>query len=148
MSDRSEQKQILLDTLLLDGGNAVYLEQMQARYAANPVSVDPSWQAYFASLGDEVHHAQKTAQGPAWKRPDWPVDDTSDLTGALTGDWGDSPELAQKAVSKANPALSADAVKTAARDSLNALMLIRAYRVRGHLIADLDPLGLKQKGPD
>jgi len=42
---RSEQNQTLLDTLFLDGGNAYYLEQMQAQYAANPNSVDPSWLA-------------------------------------------------------------------------------------------------------
>ncbi len=36
-------------------------------------------------------------------------------------------------------------LKRAARDSLRAMMLIRAYRVRGHLEASLDPLGLKPR---
>jgi len=146
MTKRSEQNQTFLDNLFLDGANAVYLEQMQAQYAANPASVDASWRAYFDGLGESAADAQKTAAGPAWKRPDWPIDANGDLTNALTGDWGDSPEAAEAAVSKANPALSADAVKQAARDSLSALMMIRAYRVRGHLIANLDPLGLKVAG--
>jgi len=139
---RSEQNQSFLDTLFLDGGNAAYLEQMQARYAANPASVDPSFRAYFDSLGEEANHAQKMAQGPAWKRPAWPVDDSSELTSALTGDWGASAEAA---ISANSPALSQDEVRQAAQDSLNALMLIRAYRVRGHLIANLDPLGLQRQ---
>src|SRR3546814_20845872 len=33
------------------------------------------------------------------------------------------------------------AIRQATLDSIRALMLIRAYRVRGHLYADLDPLG-------
>jgi len=64
---RSEQNQTLLDTLFLDGGNAYYLEQMQAQYAANPNSVDPSWRAYFAALGEEASNAKKNADGPSWK---------------------------------------------------------------------------------
>ena len=85
---RSEQNQAMLDTLFLDGGNAFYLEQMQARYAANPNSVDPSWQSYFASLGEEAANAKKNAEGPTWKRGDWPADSADELTSALTGDWG------------------------------------------------------------
>ncbi len=33
-------------------------------------------------------------------------------------------------------------IETATKDSVRAIMMIRAYRIRGHLIADLDPLGL------
>ena len=54
---RSEQNQTFLDTLFLDGGNAAYLEQMQARYAENPSSVDASWQTYFASLSEDADNA-------------------------------------------------------------------------------------------
>jgi 2-oxoglutarate dehydrogenase E1 component len=41
---------------------------------------------------------------------------------------------------------SAEAMKAAAKDSIRARMLIRAYRVRGHLEASLDPLDLKPRG--
>ena len=143
---RSEQNQTFLDTLFLDGGNAAYLEQMQAQWAQNPASVDASWRAYFDDLAEDKTGARKAADGPAWKRPDWPIDPNGDLTAALTGNWGDDPAAAQAAVKKASPNLSADEVQSAARDSLHALMMIRAYRVRGHLIANLDPLGLKQPG--
>lgn len=144
---RSEQNQNLLDTLFLDGGNAAYLEQMQSRYAKNPDSVDASFRAYFESLGEDPGNAQKTASGPSWKRADWPADASGELTSALTGDWGVSADTAQQTIHKDNPSLAKDDVRRAAQDSLNALMLIRAYRVRGHLIANLDPLGLQKPEP-
>jgi len=61
---RSQQNQDFLDSQYLDGANAAYLEQMQARYAANPASVDASWRAYFDSLGEAKDNAQKVADGP------------------------------------------------------------------------------------
>ena len=93
---RSEQNQQFLDTLFLDGGNAAYLEQMQARYAEDPNSVDVSWQAYFSSLGEDRSNAVKNAEGPSWKRNDWPHDNKSELTSALTGDWADEGAVTAK----------------------------------------------------
>ena len=142
MTERSEQNQNLLDTLFLDGGNAAYLEQMQAQYAANPNSVDPSFRAYFASLGEDSANARKNADGPVWKREAYTSDPTPELTSALTGDWG---EIVEK-VKAARPQVSESEAEQAAKDSLHALMLIRAYRVRGHLVANLDPLGLQKPG--
>ena len=143
---RSEQNQTFLDTLFLDGGNAAYLEQMQAQYTRNPNSVDASWRAYFQNLGEDAANAQHVADGPAWKRDNWPIAENGELTSALTGDWGVDPKAAEKAVAKANPDMSANDVQQAAKDSIGALMLIRAYRVRGHCVADLDPLGLQKQG--
>ena len=145
---RSEQNQTFLDTLFLDGGNAAYLEQMQARYAENPSSVDASWQTYFASLSEDAANARKNAEGPSWKRPDWPVDNNDETTSALTGDWGEADIAAVKGkvADKLSGASDAD-IRQATKDSLRALMLIRAYRMRGHMIANLDPLGLHKADP-
>ncbi|MGJ8564501.1 MAG: 2-oxoglutarate dehydrogenase E1 component [Alphaproteobacteria bacterium] len=143
---RSEYNQDMIETLFLDGGNAVYLEQMLAQYMENPHSVDKSWQAYFASLGEDSAVARQNADGPVWKRKDWPLDDRSENTGALTGDWAPSSEGSVTAKVKGQMSgASEDDIRRATKDSLRALMLIRAYRVRGHMIADLDPLGLREK---
>ena len=142
---RSEQNQAMLDTLFLDGANATYIEQIQAQYAANPNSVDPSWQAYFASIGEDAANAKKNADGPSWQRASWPPDAQDELTSALTGDWGAAEKDATKnKVSARMEGASAEDVEQATKDSLRALMLIRAYRIRGHLIADLDPLYLQK----
>jgi 2-oxoglutarate dehydrogenase E1 component len=81
--------------------------------------------------------------GPSWAPKNWPVIDSDDLTAAL------DPQQMQVAVkaaaAKAGAALSAAEVERAADDSIRAMMLIRTYRVRGHLAATLDPLGLSQR---
>ena len=145
---RTDYNQSMLDSLFLDGGNAAYLEQMQARYAENPNSVDPSFRAYFASLEEDRDVAIKNAQGPAWKRENWPPDANEELTRALTGNWGPNLEdnVTRKLGTRMGGASEAD-IRQATKDSLRALMLIRAYRMRGHLAANLDPLGLMEEKP-
>ncbi len=89
------------------------------------------------------NHDFDAEQGPSWAKPNWPVFDTDDLTAAL-----DPTQMAVaiKEASKAagKPASDAD-VSIAAGDSIRAMMLIRTYRVRGHLAANLDPLGLTKQ---
>ncbi len=146
---RSEQNQDFLDTGYLDGANAGYLEQMQAKYMADPHSVDASWRAYFSALGEDADNAKANADGPSWERGDWPQDDSSDYTEALNG-FSASYTLEadlQSKIEKASPIACAEDVRQATKDSLRALMLIRAYRIRGHLIAELDPLGMMQRVP-
>ncbi len=145
MSDkpRSQTNQDFLDTGYLDGANAAYLEQMQAQYTANPNSVDDSWRTYFARLGEDAGNAKTNADGPTWVRGDWPQEDNSDWVEALGGVAG--TDALKTEIKKIRPAASHDEVEQAARDSIRALMLIRAYRIRGHLVADLDPLGLMKR---
>ncbi|WBL32574.1 2-oxoglutarate dehydrogenase E1 component [Sinirhodobacter sp. HNIBRBA609] len=150
MNDQSPNDQFHASSFL-QGANSDYVEQLYARYAADPNSVDPSWGAFFASLGDPELDVKKSAQGASWDRTDWPVSPNDDLTAALTGEWpvaapkegkaaGDKIKSAAKA---AGVEVSDEAVKRAVLDSIRALMIIRAYRIRGHLIADIDPLGMR-----
>ncbi len=141
---RSDQNQAFLDTLFLDGGNAAYLDQMLARYMENPNSVDPSWRDYFSSLQEDRMLARKNADGPVWKKQNWPVEPNGELTAALTGDWPVEKQVENR-VKGAMSGASEEDIRQATKDSLRALMLIRAYRIRGHRIADLDPLGLREK---
>ena len=43
------------------------------------------------------------------------------------------------------PNINVDSFKTSTLDSIRALRLIRAYRINGHLIANLDPLNITKK---
>ncbi|MPT47326.1 MAG: 2-oxoglutarate dehydrogenase E1 component [Sphingobium sp.] len=82
-------------------------------------------------------------QGPSWKRSNWPLSTTDDLTAGLDPT---QMQVAVKAAAKASgKALSENELVTAAADSIRAMMLIRTYRVRGHLAANLDPLGLSKR---
>ncbi len=135
----------------LQGHNAEYIEQLYARYADNPGAVDESWREFFAALGDAPVDAKAEAAGPSWARTDWPPVVNDDLTAALDGQWPADPKAAgDKIKSKAaekGVQISEEQVKLAVLDSIRALMIIRAYRIRGHLIAKLDPLGMRDNTP-
>ena len=139
----------------LQGHNAEYIEQLYARFANDPNAVDEGWQAFFRELGDSEIDAKREAEGPSWGRSDWPPAPNDELTSALDGQWGDLGGAAQKAAgdkiaSKAKEmgvSVTDDQIKRAVLDSIRALMIIRAYRIRGHLVADLDPLGMRDQTP-
>ena len=87
--------------------------------------------------------ATEVERGPSWARPGWPPASTDDLTAALDPT---QMQVAVKAAAKAGGKTLTEAeLAQAAGDSIRAMMLIRAYRVRGHLAANLDPLGLTQR---
>jgi 2-oxoglutarate dehydrogenase E1 component len=138
----------------MQGHNAAYLEQLYAQYSQNPDAVDEGWRQFFNDLGDAPMDAQADAQGPSWARPDWPPQPEDDLTQALTGEWpaaaAEVKEAGKKIKAKAEEQgveITDVQVQRAVLDSIRALMLIRAYRIRGHLVADLDPLGMRDQTP-
>ena len=139
--------EVLAETSFLYGGNAAFVEDLYAKWSADPNGVEPSWRAFFASLHDSAADVQRAPQDPAWiqraappARPDW--------LSALDGMWPAveaklGAKIAERAASpSAQAAVSTDAVRAATLDSLRAIMMIRAYRMRGHLKANLDPLGI------
>jgi 2-oxoglutarate dehydrogenase E1 component len=134
----------------LYGGNAAYIDDLYARYEADPKAVDAQWQAFFAGLKDDAGDVAKNANGPSWQRPDWPPRPHSDLIAALDAgslaEAGTGTGIAARVKGQAQARgvdLAAADVERATRDSVRALMLIRAYRARGHFHANLDPLGLE-----
>lgn len=135
----------------MQGHNAEYLEQLYARYVTDPNAVDEAWQAFFRQMGDDEVSVKHEAAGPSWARADWPPQPNDDLTAALDGQWAkdELKDVDQKIAAKAKEVkagVSDDQIKTAVLDSIRALMLIRTYRIRGHLAANLDPLGLSNQG--
>ena len=133
-------------TSFLYGSNAAYIEDLYAQYETDPKSVDAEWQSFFQSLKDDAGDVAKNARGASWGRPDWPVPERGDLTSALDGNWAEAGKAVGSKVKAQAQArgveLSTADIERATRDSVRALMLIRAYRARGHFHADLDPLGL------
>src|SRR5215469_2198995 len=134
-------------TSFLYGGNASYIEDLYARYETDPKTLEAAWQSFFQSLKDERADVERNAQGPSWQRSDWPPLAADELTGALDAGWQATSavlggKLKAAAQARGVEISSAD-VERATRDSVRALMLIRAYRARGHFHAKLDPLGLE-----
>ena len=83
--------------------------------------------------------------GPSWERPNWPVEELDDLNLGLDPTKSAIETVKKAAADRATAGgASPDEVRRAADDSVRAMMLIRTYRVRGHLAARLDPLGLSR----
>src|SRR5258708_286263 len=144
---RQDANAAFASTSFLYGGNAGYMDDLYARYEADPNAVDAQWQAFFGSLKDERAEVLKSATGPSWALPNWPQPPRGDLIAALAGDWSEvdravGDKLKAKAQSR-GVEISAAEVQQATRDSIHALMLIRAYRIRGAFHAHLDPLALE-----
>jgi len=145
-------------TSFLYGGNADYIEELYAAYETDPNSVNAEWREFFANLGDNPQDVLKNASGASWEKNNWPVTPKDELTSALDGNWAEvekhvTDKLKGKAAkgdakAAAGAPLSAEEITQAARDSVRAIMMIRAYRMRGHLHANLDPLGLAEKPND
>ena len=139
-------------TSFLYGGNAPYIDDLYARYEADPSSVDAEWRTFFESLKDRAPDVLRSARGPSWRRPNWPPPARDELISALDSDWGEVDRtIAERVKARAQVKgveVSAAEVQQATRDSVRALMLIRAYRMRGHLHGHLDPLGLEPPKDD
>ena len=146
---RQDQNEAFLETSFLYGGNAAYIEELQGRYEKDPSSVDAEWRAFFDALKDDPDSVQRSVKGASWKKPNWPITKRDDLVSALDGNWADIEKaVSDKLKGKSDgskSAISQSDLQQATRDSVRALMMIRAYRMRGHLHANLDPLNLEPR---
>ena len=118
----------------LSGPNAPFIEELYAKYLESPSAVDPSWRKFFSELEDDSSIVLQDIRGASW------------APRARTVEIGNGQEETYTSSDTATrPAPAVKDLTRAARDSLRAMMLIRAYRVRGHLEANLDPLQLKPR---
>mgnify|MGYP001245324042 CR=1 FL=1 len=127
----------------LYSGNQLYIVEMYNRYLDDPGSVDFSWQEFFQKLGSEKSLETIELAGASWAPSDSGVLGTDALT-PLSEQMSDNQGLSPVAQSLVgSERISGLRVREATLDSIKALMLIRAYRVRGHMLANLDPLGIQ-----
>ena len=147
--DAGRLNQVFAETSFLYGANAAFIEDLHARWADDPGSVSAEWRSFFDQLRDSAATVKASAEAGAWGRKG--AGEPSEETGVFDGRWPESKPAGKpgKAAPAAAPAPAAastatpEAVRAAAHDSIRALMLIRSYRVRGHLQATLDPLGME-----
>ncbi|HLG48312.1 MAG TPA: 2-oxoglutarate dehydrogenase E1 component [Reyranella sp.] len=126
-------------TSFLFGANAPFIEELYARFLEDPNKVDPDWRTFFEALAEERGDVLAEVRGASWAPNRARVIDVPDT---------EMPRLAANRNVKANGGAmplagqGEEAIRAAAYDTSRAFMLIRSYRIRGHLEADLDPLGL------
>ena len=119
-------------TSFLAGNNSEFINEFYADYISDPNSLPKSWKIFFDGLSDDEKLIYDNHIGPSWS----PQKKNRKL----------SPRIKEASVNEENQSdLGLTSVKQATKDSVRAIMLVRAYRIRGHLIANLDPLSIQKK---
>src|ERR1700676_3059237 len=110
-----------LATTALSGANAGFIEDLYEQFLRDPSGIDPTWAAYF-----------------------------SRLQGGATGEVAHTP-IRERLLARLNKPPTQGAAPSAESDGASAKQgavsrLIQVYANRGHLAANLDPLGLQVRG--
>ena len=119
-------------TSFLAGVNSEFITEFYADYIYDPSSLPNSWRSFFEGLSENEKLIYNDIKGPSWspekklKKIKFPKELTKEEDVNITN-------------------INIDSAKQASKDSVRAIMLIRAYRIRGHLIANLDPLLIQKK---
>ena len=130
MSISSNRK--LEETSFLSKSNSTFIEQMYLKYLNKDANLSAEWKTYFEKLNEETSVAIKELEGPSWgKKTKFKSEQLENIV----------LENKENGLSKNENYNTAD-FKEASNESIKAIALIRAYRIRGHLLAKLDPLGL------
>ncbi|MFK5985677.1 MAG: 2-oxoglutarate dehydrogenase E1 component [Pseudomonadota bacterium] len=106
----------LLQTSHLYGGNAAYIEKLFEQYCSDPRSIPAQWKDYF----DQLYAGTQAVYHPAVML-------------------SRSKEYSQLASQKGE---QDDSLLVTEKKQSAVLRLLNAYRVRGHQLANLDPIGL------
>lgn len=130
---------------LLTGVNAEYIAHIYAQYLRNPSSVQPGWASFFRDLSDDEVTVLRDMHGASWT----PTENRTENRGFASAQQGNVSYIQPQQPTRVGPPaanvdLDSAGSRQAARDTLRAMMLIRAYRMRGHFRADLDPLNQRE----
>ena len=128
----SKNNTVFKKTSFLEGNNSEFINEFYADYISDPKSLPESWRKFFDGLSDNEKLIYDNLRGPSWSPEKKYIDNSN---------------IFKKSKDKNDTLLDVESksVKQAAKDSVRAIMLIRAYRIRGHLIANLDPLSINKK---
>ena len=118
-------------TSFLAGVNLPFIEKYYSQYISNPDLLPNDWKLFFDGLNEDVSTISEEIKGPSWSPK------------KIENNINFKKKLIEKEVN--DEEIDSKSIEQGKKDSVRAIMLIRAYRIRGHLIAKLDPLELQQK---
>ena len=113
-------------TSFLSKSNSAFIEEMYSKYVEKDPTLPESWKKYFETLGEDLNLIAKEIEGPSWKKNRKKIN-------------------FDKNFSKDKNLYNNQDVEKEKANTIRAIALIRAYRIRGHLIANLDPLGMMER---
>ena len=118
-----------MNDTFLNSSNAPYVAELYSKFRNDPESVDTTWKDFFNNLNEDDYSVLKDFGGPEWKERPSSIIDKNYITKVI----------------KSNANYNSEEFRISTLDSIRALRLIRAFRINGHLIADLDPLGISER---
>ncbi len=118
-----------MNDTFLNSANAPYVAELYSKFRNDPESVDTTWKDFFNNLNEDDYSVLKDFGGPEWKERPSSIIDKKYITKVI----------------KSNASFNSEEFRISTLDSIRALRLIRAFRINGHLIADLDPLGISER---
>ncbi len=118
-----------MNDTFLNSANAPYVVELYSKFRNDPESVDTTWKDFFNNLNEDDYSVLKDFGGPEWKERPSSIIDKNYITKVI----------------KSNANYNSEEFRISTLDSIRALRLIRAFRINGHLIADLDPLGISER---
>ena len=127
----SQDNNIFKKTSFLAGNNSAFIEEYYLDYLNNPSKLPAGWKEFFDGLKENEEIISKTLVGPSWAPKKKIKNNSFDLE-----------DLPNEDSLENNRATDISLTEESAKNSIRAIMLIRAYRIRGHLVANLDPLEL------
>ena len=119
-------------TSFLSGINSEFINEFYSDYLTDPKSLPEGWKKFFDGLSEDEKLILKDLNGPSWS----PEKKINKISNSILN-VNDNREKKSD--------IELGSIKQATKDSVRAIMLIRAYRIRGHLIANLDPLSIQKE---
>jgi len=113
-------------TSFLSKSNSAFIEEMYSKYVEKDPTLPESWKKYFETLGEDLNLIAKEIEGPSWKKNRKKINFGKNL-------------------SKDKNISNNEDIEKEKANTIRAIALIRAYRIRGHLIANLDPLEMMER---
>ena len=141
----ASKNKVFQTTSFLSKSNSSYIEQMYEKFCHDPNQLPDSWKQYFDALGEEKELINKESNGASWAPKKIKSNVDIDLDSYEKFIPSNLSYSIEEKIKKEKPQSSSIELEQSTKDSVRAIMMIRAYRIRGHLQADLDPLGLIKK---
>src|SRR5210317_2044192 len=141
----ASKNKVFQTTSFLSKSNSSYIEQMYEKFCHDPNQLPDSWKQYFDALGEEKELINKETNGASWSPKKIKSNVDIDLDSYEKFIPSNLSYSVEEKIKKEKPQSSPIELEQSTKDSVRAIMMIRAYRIRGHLQADLDPLGLIKK---
>jgi len=127
-------------TSFLEGSNSSFIEELYLKYINNPENVPQSRREFFDGLDEDQKIIQTEIQGPSWSPKNNNISKIIDKVKISAED-----DFSKKELLSNGDLATKDGYEKEKGQSIKATALIRAYRIRGHLMANLDPLGMMER---